>query len=94
MANDSVRIKTGGKFYGAADNEGSEWDCPYCHGSGQDPYRAAIGEKCPACHGHRVWQSRIKYSDLSRCDRCDGTGKTNFRGDWVICSECMGSGRL
>jgi len=95
MSNDDIRIKTGGRSMRSMESiGGSEWGCPYCHGTGQDPYCLPAGGDCPACHGHRYWESSIKYSDLQRCDRCDGIGKVNLRGNWAVCPHCLGSGRI
>jgi hypothetical protein len=71
-----------------------QWECPYCKGVGIDPYNMTGIKNCPACHGHIFWESDVKYLDLERCEQCDGTGKTNLHGQWTVCPQCRGAGRV
>jgi hypothetical protein len=70
-----------------------QWECPYCKGHGIDPYNLAGIKNCPACHGHIFWESETKCTDLEGCHHCDGSGKTNFQGQWMVCPHCSGAGR-
>jgi len=70
------------------------WRCPYCHGTGLNPYAKSAGERCPACHGSINWEADAGSETLSTCGRCAGTGRINYMGNWAPCTACRGSGKV
>ncbi len=70
------------------------WQCPFCKGTGINPYGQSGGERCPACRGHKVWEAEANISVLTNCGRCAGTGRINYMGNWSPCTTCKGSGKI
>ena len=70
------------------------WKCPFCNGTGMNPYGKGVGERCPACRGRMAWEADTVMSILASCGRCAGTGRINYMGNWAPCSNCKGSGKV
>jgi DnaJ-class molecular chaperone len=93
MANYEIRIATGAAK-GPRPSNYATWTCPFCHGSGLNPYGKTINERCPACRGGRSFEAEIAISQLSTCGRCAGSGRINYMGNWAACTTCKGSGKV
>jgi DnaJ-class molecular chaperone len=72
----------------------SSWRCPFCQGTGINPYGKTITERCPACRGQKFWEVEANSNVLSNCGRCAGSGKQNYMGNWAPCSACKGAGKV
>ena len=90
-----IRITRGGiKSPRGGTPQRHDWECPYCHGSGVDPYGIMGNEECSACLGARYWTANISYDKLYVCDTCKGSGAVEDCGFVKPCPDCRGSGRL
>jgi DnaJ-class molecular chaperone len=72
----------------------STWKCPFCKGTGLNPYGQSGSERCPSCHGRMSWEADTIIGNLSTCGPCAGTGRMNYKGNWDICHTCKGSGKI
>ena len=70
----------------------STWKCPYCQGTGISP--SGKSERCPACRGMKAFEADIVSTLLATCGRCAGTGRINYMGNWSVCPNCKGSGKI
>ena len=75
-------------------NPYSTWKCPFCKGTGMNPYGKSINERCPACRGATAFEAEVGASSLAACGRCAGNGRINYMGAWAVCSTCKGSGKV
>lgn len=68
---------------GAFDGMPELYECPQCHGQGQDA-------ECRDCHGDRVvsWQSPSGIEYEEDCELCSGTGREEE------CDRCDGKGQI
>lgn len=93
MANYEIRpVKPGQKSPHPSNY--STWKCPFCKGSGLNPYGKTINERCPACRGGLAFEVEAGASVLSTCGRCAGSGRINYMGNWAACTTCRGSGKV
>jgi DnaJ-class molecular chaperone len=72
----------------------STWKCPFCKGTGLNPYGKTGADRCPACRGRMSWEADTVMANLSTCGRCAGTGRINYMGNWDACVNCKGSGKI
>jgi DnaJ-class molecular chaperone len=93
MANYDIRVVTPGQK-GPRPSNYSTWKCPFCKGSGLNPYGKSMNERCPACHGLQSFETDVVLSVLSTCGKCAGNGRVNYMGNWAPCTNCKGSGKI
>jgi len=95
MANYEIRIVSPTKnFKGPGLKNYSTWMCPFCHGTGLSTYGKSGSERCPACKGMKAFEADIVSTLLATCGRCAGTGRINYMGNWAVCPNCKGSGKI
>jgi DnaJ-class molecular chaperone len=96
MANYEIKTSKPGSVQptGSRSINFSSWKCPYCQGTGLNPYSKTGSERCPSCHGFKTWEADTASSMLSTCGRCAGTGRINYMGNWAPCTTCKGSGKV
>jgi DnaJ-class molecular chaperone len=70
------------------------WKCPFCQGTGLNPYGKVGTDRCPACHGNMNWEADTVCNNLTTCGRCAGSGRINYMGNWSPCTNCRGSGKV
>jgi DnaJ-class molecular chaperone len=93
MANYEIRPATPGQK-GPRPSNYSTWKCPYCKGTGLNPYGKSLNERCPACRGSQSFEAEVGSGALSNCGRCAGNGRINYMGNWAVCTNCKGSGKI
>jgi DnaJ-class molecular chaperone len=93
MANYDIRVITPGQK-GPHPSNYSTWKCPFCKGTGLNPYGKSLNERCPACRGLQSFEADVVMSMLSTCGKCAGNGRINYMGNWAPCTNCKGSGKV
>ncbi len=87
-------VSPGSAIKGPRSTNYSTWKCPFCQGTGLSTFGKSGSERCPACRGMKAFEADIVSTLLATCGRCAGNGRINYMGDWAVCPNCKGSGKI